>query len=239
MNKTIYLLWLQGFDNAPEPVNNCVKSWYYYNPDWDIIMIDNNNLHEYINLKKYIDISNKQIEYWHLSDIIRCILLMEYGGVWTDATTFCNKPLNDWLPEYIKEGFFAFNKPTTDRLISNWFLYAEKNNYIITKWCNSTVEFHKNNEMNYPFEIHHILFGKLYNSDKEFKNIWNKVPKLSAIEPHYFHHKGFFNDISQEVKEEIKSKNSPLYKLSHRFNFPTYDKTKNIFYLYNSIKNKI
>ena len=62
MIKTIYILWFQGFDNAPEIVKKCVQSWKYYNPDWTIILLDNTNLNNYITLENYIiDIHNKNI----------------------------------------------------------------------------------------------------------------------------------------------------------------------------------
>ena len=56
MIETIYILWFQGFNNAPELVKRCVNSWKYYNPSWNIILIDNNNLINYINLNNYINI---------------------------------------------------------------------------------------------------------------------------------------------------------------------------------------
>ena len=97
MIKTIYILWFQGFDNAPEIVKKCVQSWKYYNPDWTIILLDNTNLNNYITLENYIiDIHNKNINHTALSDIIRVIFLKLYGGLWVDSTTFCNRPLNEW-----------------------------------------------------------------------------------------------------------------------------------------------
>jgi hypothetical protein len=30
MNKIIYILWFQGFENSPEVVKQCVKSWKYF-----------------------------------------------------------------------------------------------------------------------------------------------------------------------------------------------------------------
>lgn len=238
MNKTIFMLWLQGFENAPDIVTRCVESWRYYNSDWNIILLDDNNLIDYIKLDEYIDISKKQIEKCKIANIIRCILLCKYGGVWTDATTFCNKPLNDWLPNCINEGFFAFSKPTNGKMLSNWFLYAEKNNYIIDKWCNATINFHVNNEMPYPYFIHHYLFGDLYNSDDKFKDIWDNVPKLSAngLGPHYLQEKGMFNQITDEIKEDIDNKITPLYKLTHKCNFQPYNKELNIYYLYSTIQ---
>ena len=92
MIKHIYLLWLQGFDKVPPIVYQCIKSWKYYNPDWQIFYLTESNIHKLINinLKKY-----KQLEKCHLSDIIRLLLLNKYGGVWADATTFCNKSFDN------------------------------------------------------------------------------------------------------------------------------------------------
>jgi len=239
MIKTIYILWFQGFDNVHELVKECVNSWKYYNPDWNIVLIDNDNLINYVNLNNYIpDIYNKSIEKCHLADIIRSILIKLYGGLWVDATTFCNKPLNDWLPNYINEGFFAFDKPGPDRLISNWFLYSDKNNYIIDKWCNKTLEYYAINNKAHTYFIHHYLFGDLYNSDKIFKEIWDKVPKLSAngIGPHYLQEQGMFNNISIQSKLNIDNKIIPLFKLTYKCNFPKYNKNINLYYLYSTIK---
>jgi hypothetical protein len=165
------------------------------------------------------------------------LLLKLYGGLWVDATTFCNKRLDDWLSNYIHEGFFAFDKLVQDRLISNWFLYSEKNNYIIDKWCNKTLEYYTIHDKAHTYFIHHYLFGDLYKSDKIFKEIWNKVPKLSAngIGPHYLHKK-MFEKIKNKNKSDIDNKITPLYKLSYRYDFPEYDETLNVFYLYSTIK---
>jgi len=241
MINTIYILWFQGFENAPDVVKKAVESWKYYNAtDWNIVLLDSNNLKNYINLDDYIDLTTKKIEKCKIANMIRCILLYEYGGVWADATTFCNKPLNDWLPYYITEGFFAFNKPTTkpDKILSNYFLYADKKNYIIEKWCFATIHFHKTHEMNYPYFIHHFIFKDLYDKDNVFKIMWNKVPKFAAsgIGPHYLEEKGFFENTNEEIKKDIDDKITPLFKLTYKMDFPTYNEKKNVYYLYSTIK---
>jgi len=240
MNNTIFILWFQGFENSPEIIKKCIQSWKYYNSDWNIILLDNDNLVNYINMNDYIDMTNKNINYTALSDIIRIILLKKYGGLWVDATTFCNKPLDEWLPSCISEGFFAFDKPGNDRLMSSWFLYAEKDNYIINKWFNLTKEYYKMNNSPHTYFWFHYLFGDLYNSDSIFKEIWDKVPKKSAngLGPHYLQEKGMFNDVTFETKENIDNKITPLYKLSYKCNFPLYNEKINIYYLY-SIINKV
>lgn len=239
MIKNIYILWFQGYDNAEELVKYCVNSWKHYNPEWNIILLDDTNLSKYIQLENYItDIHTKNINKTALSDVVRLILLKMYGGLWVDATTFCNKPLNDWLPNYINEGFFAFDKPGPDKLLSTWFLYANKDNYIIDKWLLSVINYYKiHNEPHAYFWVHY-LFGDIYNKDSTFKNIWDKVPKLSAngSGPHYLQEKGMFKNLISEIKNDIDSKITPLYKLTYKCNFSEYDETKNLYYLYSTIK---
>jgi|694.fasta_scaffold94412_1 hypothetical protein len=236
MIKTIYILWFQGFNNAPPIVKICVNSYKYYNPDWNIILLDNTNLINYVNLEDYIkDINSKNIKKCHLSDIIRVLLLKLYGGLWVDATSFCNKPLNNWLPKYITNGFFVFDKPWPDRLISNWFIYSDKNNYIIDKWCNQTIKYYnKNNEASNYF-IHHYIFNSLYKYDIIFRQLWNNVPKLSANGPHYLQKIGYFNNITIKSKLEIDYKIVPVYKLTYKCKFPPYNINKNLYYLCSTI----
>jgi hypothetical protein len=237
MIKTIYILWFQGFDNSPEIVKRCINSWKYYNPDWNIVLLDENNLRDYVKIKEYIDISKKKISLAALSDIIRIILLNSYGGLWVDSTTFCNKSLNTWLPNYINKGFFAFNKPGPDRLISSWFIYSEKENYLTNSWLSSIINYYKIKNKPHNYFWLHYLFGSLYNLDNKFKQIWDKVPKLSAngIGPHYLQEKGMFNNITNKIKRDINNKITPLYKLTYKCNFTKYDESKNIYYLYSTI----
>ena len=106
MIKDIYILWFQGFNNAPEIVKLCLQSWKYHNPDWNIIELDETVLKNYINIEKY-----SHINLTALSDIVRLFILNKYGGLWIDATTVCKMPLTNWLIDNLKAGFFTFYWP--------------------------------------------------------------------------------------------------------------------------------
>ena len=227
MIKIIYILWFQGFNQAPDIVKQCVQSWKYYNPDWTIVLLDDTNVRNYVTFDIFPD-----IEKCHLADIVRMLLLTNYGGLWTDATTFCHRPLNDWLPEYSCGGFFAFDKPYDYLMLSNWFLYSEKQNEIITKWCAKTLEYYKLNRKAHTYFIHHQLFEELYDTDKSFHDAWDKVPKYTATIPHTLQIKNFFET---NAHEDIDSKRVPLYKLSYKCTFPPIDNNLNLYYLYSTI----
>ena len=121
MIKQLFIYWDQGFENSPKLVQKCLLTWKKHNPTWNIIELDNSNLSQYIDLKQELP-ENISITQAALSDVIRICLLEKYGGLWIDATTYCAKPLDDWLPQYITSGFFAFNKNSQKTIIGNLFV---------------------------------------------------------------------------------------------------------------------
>lgn len=241
MIKHLYILWFQGFRQAPPIIKRCLKSWKVHNPDWTIHTLHNGNLKNYINLDSIVPgIRKRGIGLAGVSDVVRIALMKKYGGVWVDATTFCNQPLNKWLPANIKQGFFAFSKPTPKKLVSSWFLYSSKGNYITSKWFRKVKEYWEGRKrMDGYFWFHH-LFNKLYDGDKKFQQIWDQVPKISADGPHYIQKRGRISrEIEQSTREHIDHPKSPLYKLIHSLNFKeVVKKSTPIKYLINKI-NKI
>ena len=85
MDKNIFLLWLQGWKNAPWLQQQVLNSWQINNPNWNLILLDFNNLSEYVNDINYIYDSLKEISPQAKSDIIRLSVLKNHGGVWADS----------------------------------------------------------------------------------------------------------------------------------------------------------
>lgn len=241
-NKTIYLLWFSGFENAPTIVKKCKASWIHYNPTWNVVLLDNMTLPQHLSRAKLAkSIPNRAtMNPAHVADIIRLLLLERYGGIWADATSFCNRPLDDWIYSNITQGFFAFAKPGPDRMLSNWFLYGSRRNYIINKWRIATVKYHANHPNTSDYFIQHHLFHRLYKRDLFFRRMWEKVPEVGATSnngPHILLEQGYFNDLNPLVRLNIDSKVTPLYKLSWKvYNESNITVSTNIEYLLSTIK---
>ncbi len=129
--KIVWFLWLQGYDKAPLVVRKCYDSWLKNNPGWQVIFLDEHNISDYIGLQKTDNMTNQAS-----SDILRINLLAKHGGVWVDATSFCTRPLDEWLYKYLDTGFFAFERPAPDRMIASWFIASAKYNYITNTYKN-------------------------------------------------------------------------------------------------------
>ncbi len=204
MNKKIWIFWQQGQENAPYIVKKCIDSWITKNPNWDVIILDKNNLEKYI----VLDLPPEKLTNMPLaiqSDLIRLQLLSKYGGIWTDATTYCIKPLDDWIHNYTTSGFFAFYKPGRDRIMSNWFMVSEKNSYLILKMKEAHVSFFMKNDFNNngKFQKKMIrLFSKILNKTTRTTKYWFSpfFTKILKIYPYFIFHYMFEKLINTDTK---------------------------------------
>jgi hypothetical protein len=250
MIKTIYLYWPEGLDKAPDIITQCVQSWTIYNPEWTIVHLDNTNLDHYV---PSMDIINRirqmykdpHQEQQHIINVLSLQILATHGGVWTDATVFCNQSLDEWSSIYAEEGFFAFDKPGPDRLLSNWFLYAEPSNVIIQRWCEAMTHFYTSRvqewrNQNHPISsnfIPHSLFNTIY-GEPAIQQSWHSVPKIPAngLGPHYILEQGMFSALDQEFQRNVYAKISPMYKLSIVPNYKSNCKSgTKLFYLLSTV----
>jgi hypothetical protein len=227
------MYWEQGWENVPTVVEMCAKSWEHYNPDWEIRKLDSKSLNNYLKLEN-IKFPNALAA---KSDIIRINLISSYGGVWVDATVWCNKPLDQWL-----KGTFLFSNPAPDRMIASWFIASKPDSEIVNKWTEKTNQYWSINDTVKEYFWFHYLFNELYTVDESFKRSWDSVEKIDCPindqrGPHYFAPYTTFQliGITEKFKQYVDSKESPVFKLSHHHNLENYDRIK---YLFSTINKK-
>lgn len=75
MPKVIWLLWLQGWEQAPEIAKASQASWSNRNPDYKVWLIDFSSLHTFISHDRIKEIFSKNIPIEAISDLIRLELL--------------------------------------------------------------------------------------------------------------------------------------------------------------------
>jgi hypothetical protein len=204
MKKTIWTCWFQGREAAPPLVERCLSSWERNNPGWDFRCLDATSIERYVPVRKYIDLERQSLTAASLSDIVRILLLHEFGGVWVDATLFCHRSLDDWLPGMMDEGFFAFSSPAPDRPLSSWFLSAEPRNDLVSTWCRLVTEYWANRASSDDYFWFHHLFRDACAADPSTAEAWSRVPRVSADGPHALQFSGTMDWTT------------PVFKLTHR-----------------------
>jgi hypothetical protein len=215
VKKTIWSCWFQGREAAPFLVKRCFASWERENPGWDFRCLDAVSIERYVNLKEIVDLQEQSVTAASLSDIARVLLLHQFGGIWVDATLFCNRPLDDWLPSAMTEGFFAFAAPALDRLLASWFLSAVPNHYLISHWCRRTIEYWSNRLKSENYFWFHHLFDTMCNSDNAAADAWFRVPKISADGPKALQVGGLMFRRHGDVVGSVDW-TTPVFKLTHR-----------------------
>ena len=195
-NRTIWILWTQGFENAPEVVKLCLKSWKTFNPNWTIRALDDQALKALIDLPLLSAENREDITPQVSSDLARVSLLRRFGGVWTDATVFCCEPLDSWLEPYANEGFFAFRNPGPDRLMANWFIAANPENEILSGLHRDYVALWEHNRFLRPrhpvTRFSRRAFSRLFSTNPANTKYWFGFPrKTLKIFPYYIFHYTF------------------------------------------------
>nr|QFG74170.1 MAG: capsular polysaccharide synthesis protein [Megaviridae environmental sample] len=263
--KKLFVFWNKGWENVPEIIELCIKSWKNIHKDFEIVQLDDNNLNNYIDIEEYIPkYKNKQISIQAKSDIIRICLLHKYGGLWIDATIYFNKKIDNKIFE---KGFFSLdNKLPPLRYISSFFLYSEKNNYIINRWFDKTIEYWNKNNKAHHYYWFHFLFKELYEKDSKVKSLYDNIPKIKVddvvsligpkeklIDEKLYDQKKdiidnppFIFKLNWKIKKINYNKNTPITYLIKKFDFNLVDfqdnyklenhENENIFIINNDFK---
>jgi hypothetical protein len=177
--KNIFLLWLQGWDNAKWLNKQVAESWKINNPDWTIHYIDFENLKDYVSDIDYIYDTTKDISPQAKSDIIRLSLLKNHGGIWADATLMCMQPLDHWVFEAVEpSGFWMYRGNGGSGGISCWFIVSQKDNYVINKWKEEADNYWLSSERvstNYWLDL---WFSTIFNNNDKVRELWLKVKSI-------------------------------------------------------------
>jgi hypothetical protein len=180
--------------------------------------IDGSMLARYLSPEVFARIAAVPKEPEAFADQIRIELLHAHGGVWADATAMCARPLDDWLPERMGTGFFAFERPTPDRLIASWFLAASVPCNIVAKWRASVAGYWTGREARHEYFWFHQLFAALFEEDQSFRSDWQATPSLPAW--HAFHFGPEDSRLTSAATPDyvaaLASPPSPVFKLTHK-----------------------
>lgn len=134
-SRIIWICWFQGLESAPELVKRCIASVQNNAPDAQVIILTDENIPDYLALPEHIKTKYQAglISKAQYSDIVRCSLLYQYGGIWMDATVFLTRP----VPEsFYQRTFSSLRFDAAENALSQgywtaYFLAAQKGNALV------------------------------------------------------------------------------------------------------------
>lgn len=210
--RKVWIFWGQGEAQAPDIVQTCIASWREKNPGWDVTVLDVTAANELCDLSDIADRFGLREQ----SDFLRLRLLEAHGGVWADATVFCHRPLDDWLPIMAASGFFAFSAPGPDRIVSSWFLAAAPGSPIISAWQARLTRHSKHIKTRLAtyFQVIYSLEWAL-RSSPELARVWHDRGGMSA-RPTLLLERAVKGDLPTKTALHALTLGVPVSKLSHK-----------------------
>jgi len=129
----IWTYW--NSDTIPDVVQRCIDSWAYHNPSYEINVVTPANLHDYIDVNitdlPFNDSPARE------SDIVRLLLLEQYGGVWSDASILATAPYPfslDSGAEFIGYYLNGFTTRPEFPVLESWFFATVPHGQFIKGW---------------------------------------------------------------------------------------------------------
>ena len=211
--RVIHMFWDQGFENAPPLIQRCVESWRQQNPGWRLNLLGAAEAESILPR----DILPDRSLIASYADVLRVRLLRSEGGVWADATCYCNKSLDSWLPWVMAQSdFFAFARPGYDRALSSWFLASQPEGRIITRFDEDIAAYI--GRLRAPPRAYfwlHYLFEANLRWSRTFRHTWGHVPSLSAT-PIHLAQTLLVAEINPTAEELQVLATVPLHKLTYK-----------------------
>lgn len=134
------MYWHSGLADAPPLVRICIESWQRRNPGWTVRVLDDATLGQWIDMQDVRD-RNPRLTIQAFADVLRWRLLARHGGIWADATLYCSRPLDDWLPRELQgSALFVFRSPEVF-LLHSWFIASGGDSRIIAAMVDEMTAF--------------------------------------------------------------------------------------------------
>lgn len=217
--RTIWLLWFQGWDDATCPwlVRQVRRSWETKNPGWTVTPLSDANLGLYLDVAKVLPHPGGMSPAAR-SDVVRLNLLAEHGGVWADATMLCTRPLDEWVQEATSPvGFWMYHGRDEGRGPASWFIATSRpGTYIATAWRDACREYWSGRRTTNDYFWMDALFETLLRTDPRFAADWAQVPYKWCEDPgeaHMFAGKVMSHD--PDLLELLRTRPPYAVKLSH------------------------
>lgn len=184
-NDTVWTLWLQGEDQAPEIVRVCFESLRQHLPDKRVVVLDAHSMRGVVDMPTHIVEKYEAgiISRTHFSDLLRLELMTSMGGTWVDSTVWLSGKPSTFVTE---SDLFLFQnlKPGLDGKsisISSWLITAQAPSRILLLTKDLLYRYWARfDRMDDYFLLHYLMQLAIETYPEEWSNV---VPSSNSM-PH-------------------------------------------------------
>ena len=216
--RIVWLCWLQGMEQAPEIVQQCVASVQHYMPNYDVHVLTAENIFEYVSLPEHIvkKYQKGTITFTHFSDILRTALLVQRGGIWMDATVL----LTDAIPAYMTDApLFFLQKSILNSMPhagSSWLLAAQKGNPVLRRVLDLLYAYWQRENKLRDYYLFHLFLYLVLTRNTQGAEALKAMTYVPNVDAHTLQFR-LFESYSPSGWEQVTTR-SAIHKLTWKFN---------------------
>jgi hypothetical protein len=167
----------------------------------NIIFVDQNNIHNYINNYKLVDCSKIK----HIAqkvDYYRSVILYHNGGMWIDSDTIVLRNFNDLIENFISSGLEVGcdTSELNNNVINIQYLIAKKESNIIKKWMLECENIILSNKHFGWSDLGGKLLGSIYNKYFNNQKIF-KIPTNFRVTTGYKNYMKYYSTEKKEIND--------------------------------------
>ena len=233
-----WTLWWQGYENMPEIVKLCYMTQQSFAKahNRELILLTKENIASYITIPPKIiqKVNEHKISLTHLSDIIRVLLIEQYGGAWIDSTLFIDNQFCDSKLERYE--FYSFHlsperhQPQgTGQIITEckwagFMLFCKHAHHPIFEFLKSTlIRYWEMHDVIIDYFIMNLLIRILYEDIEDVKSL---IDAVDTNNPNLYKlvsvlNQPFVNDDWDKLRRDTS-----FFKLSWKNNYEKENKDK-------------
>lgn len=223
--RIIWICWFQGLEQAPPLVRRCIESVQRNANGAEVVILTDASIRTWLDLPAHIieKYDAELISKAHYSDIVRCALLYQYGGIWMDATLFLTRPVPESF--YIHEfSSLRYDVLPQDYSISlgNWtiFLFAAQINSAFMKFVRDALyAYWRSNDamIEYFFTDYTLLYA--VEKHPQFAALIRNQPIIGN--DRYLIRQFINKPVNSETRQALQNDPTGIYKLSHKEKYQT------------------
>lgn len=208
--RVIWIFWMQGIEQAPSLVQACVESVRRYAPDFEVRVLDEHTIHDYVTIPPIIlhRLEHGQMSRTSFSDYLRVSLLAEHGGIWMDATVLMTAPMPDYVTQ---SNLFLYQTPVSQRIVhigSSWFLAAAPGHPFMVNVRDLLVCYWRRERSVCDYFLVHDLMALVANRSQHCQYAISMMPLVTNDAPHALDPETF--------------RVTPIHKLSYKSPLPPF-----------------
>lgn len=216
--KTIWVFWWQGKENMPELCRICYNSLVKHRAGKKVVLVTQYNICDYLSIPVIIQskLKDGSLSFTNFSDIVRCMLLAKYGGLWVDATLFFAQDIPDTWFDY---PFFSIkNKSEGYKFVSRnrWSTFimgTNKHSNFFNDLATLMVKYTETEKVYLEYMTIDYFMDILFKLNNKYSSELEELP----IQNEGLHSlRGLLNNTFDKKTYDILSTSNVCFKLSYK-----------------------